>query len=195
MLRKANYLTGKATFQDEMESLLYVVLYSALLWQRHNVSQKQLTKTIGEMFISCTAFEAGSKDGGDGKIANAKDRVYTRLVLFENESLDDWLKAVMDFHSPRRHRRAEYQDEWSHPEHLDAYWLSFLRTQTLESDDMVNNKLDHGDLYDSITPPSFPVSSTPFTRAAATSVGPALVAPASRPNPGYPSTSQSADSS
>lgn len=153
MLREANGQTGKATFQDEMESLLYVVLYCALIWQRHKVSMKQLTSTITELFDSFTEFEAGIKDGGDGKIVNAEHRVYTRSARFENQDLSEWLNTVMDFHSPRPHQQVEYKDKWSDPEQLDAYWSNFLQTHTLDRDNRADNKLDHYDLYDSITPP------------------------------------------
>ncbi|PIL30475.1 hypothetical protein GSI_07174 [Ganoderma sinense ZZ0214-1] len=168
MLREDHGQTGKATFQDEMESLLYVVLYCALLWQPHNVSMKQLTSTVTELFDSCTEFEAGIKDGGDGKMVNAMHRVYTRSARFENQDLSEWLNTVMDFHSPRPHQEAEYKDKWSNPEQLDAYWSNFLQTRTLDRNNRADNKLDHFDFYDSITPPSPPPRYLPPRRLSKT---------------------------
>ncbi|KAI1788469.1 hypothetical protein LXA43DRAFT_894557 [Ganoderma leucocontextum] len=156
MMSEAEGQNGKATFQDEMESLLYVVLYSALLWQQHSASQKQLTNIITEMFNRFREFEDGIRDGGDGKLVNSVERVYTRSVRFKNPDLSEWLKTVMDFHSPPPHLKAEYKDKWSHPEQLDAYWLNFLQTHTLDRENRADNKLDQYDLYDSITPPPPP---------------------------------------
>ncbi len=156
MLREANGQTGRATFQDEMESLLYVVLYCALLWQPHGVSFKQLTSTVTELFNSFTEFEAGIKDGGDGKIVNAEHRVYTRSVRFKDQNLSEWLNTVMDYHSPRPHQQVEYKDKWSDPGQLDAYWSNFLQTHTLDRANRADHKLDQYDFYDSITPPPPP---------------------------------------
>ena len=154
MLDRRNAQTGRATFQDEMESLFYVVLYCALLWQRHNASMKWLTSIITEMFNKYTVFDVGIKDGGDGKLINAEHRFFTRSVRFESQDLGDWLNTVMDFHSPRPDQQVEYKDKWSDPEQLDAYWSDFLRTRTLGRDNRAEHKLDEYDHYDSITPPS-----------------------------------------
>ena len=153
MMSEAQGQNGRPTFQDEMESLLYVVLYSALLWQEHGTSRRQLTNIITEMFDRFREFEDGIKDGGDGKLANAQGRVFTRYVRFKNHDLSEWLNTVMDFHSPPPLLEAEYKDKWAHPEQLDAYWHNFLQTHKLESNNRAENKMDQNDIYDSITPP------------------------------------------
>ncbi|PIL30491.1 hypothetical protein GSI_07191 [Ganoderma sinense ZZ0214-1] len=125
---------GKATFQDDMESLLYVVLHSALLWQKHDAHEIDLTNIITEMFNKSRELAGG----------------------FENRDLSEWLNTVMDFHSPPPHLQAAYKDKWSDPEQLDAYWHDFLKTRTLARDNRTDNKLDEYDLYDSITPTPSP---------------------------------------
>ena len=152
MMSAAEGHKGKATFQDEMESLLYVVLHSALLWQKHNAPPRHLTNIITELFDRSRDFGDGVRDGGDGKLANAGKRAYTRTVRFESRDLSEWLNTVMDFHSPPPHLEAEYKDKWTDPEQLDAYWHDFLQTHTLGRDNRADHKLDQYDLYDSITP-------------------------------------------
>ena len=156
MMSAAEGHKGKATFQDEMESLLYVVLHSALLWQKHNAHPKDLTNIITELFNKSRDMAGGVRDGGDGKLANAEERIYTRNVQFENRDLSEWLNTVMDFHSPPPHLEAEYKDKWTHPEQLDAYWLNFLQTHKLEPNNRADNELEQYDLYDSITLPRSP---------------------------------------
>ncbi len=156
MMSEAEGQNGRTTFQDEMESLLYVVLYCALLWQQHGSSRRHLTNIITEMFDRFSEFDDNIRDGGDGKLANARGRVFTRSVRFKNHDLSEWLNTVMDFHSPPPRLKAEYKDKWSDPEQLDAYWLNFLQTHKLESNNRADNKLDQYDMYDSITPPTPP---------------------------------------
>ena len=40
----------RPTVKDDMESLLYVILYCSLLWLPHNLSKKELDNAIFEMF-------------------------------------------------------------------------------------------------------------------------------------------------
>ena len=40
----------KHTFKDDMESLLYIVLYCALLYQPHGLTQEELTDIVSEVF-------------------------------------------------------------------------------------------------------------------------------------------------
>lgn len=133
-------LERKQTIQDDMESLLYVVLYCSFLWLPHNLSKEELARTIKALFESAS-FYVDDYHGGDGKFENAAQRKYTRSVKF-NPDLTEWLDAVMDLHSPLERLPME-RSKWSDPDQLDKFWAEFLRTHTLESHDRVMHDHPH----------------------------------------------------
>ena len=57
--------TNEATFRDDMESLLYVVLYCSFLWLPHNLPKDKLAATIKELFEHYELHE-GVQFGGGG---------------------------------------------------------------------------------------------------------------------------------
>ena len=96
--------------KDDMESLLYVILYCALLWLPHSLSIDDLSLIVSRIFEFSTTLN-GTKVGGDGKMANAFTRRYTRSVVFKNCAIKKWLDAAMDFHT-----RVEIDDDDSQDE-------------------------------------------------------------------------------
>ena len=126
-------LIRKHTLQDDMESLLYVVLYCALLYLPHNLSKVLLAQTIKEMF-EASKFSDGYFIGGDGKLDNAVSRRYTKSMEF-NAPLKEWLDAVMDFCNPQRRWKTPADDIWAHPHMLDKFWGEFLEKHSLETND------------------------------------------------------------
>ena len=123
------------TLEDDMESLLYVILYCSLLWLPHNLSKRDLALMVRMMFEDRT-WLVDQYHGGEGKTANAFNRRYTKMVTFK-EPLHDWLQTVMDYHSPRIHLREEYRGYWSDPDHLESFWRDFLQTRTFQPNDRV----------------------------------------------------------
>ncbi len=127
----------KPTLEDDMESLLYVVLYCSLLWLPHDLEKRLLARVILDMFER-RDWENNQYYGGDGKTLNAFKRQYTRLVTF-NQPLHEWLQTVMDYHSPRA--KGQYAGYWSNPDHLDTFWGNFLQAHDLPDDDRTTH--DH----------------------------------------------------
>ncbi|KAI0712055.1 hypothetical protein C8Q76DRAFT_597981, partial [Earliella scabrosa] len=127
----------KHRLQDDMESLLYVVLYCSFLWLPHNLSKADLASTIQGLFEE-SSWVYGTLTGGGGKIANAMLRLYTGRVEF-NEPLKEWLTTVMDYLSPAKtpHSYAGVGHKWSSPEPLNQFWTGFLQTRTLPQNDRV----------------------------------------------------------
>ena len=105
--------TRKHTLQDDMESLLYVVLYCSFLWLPHNLSKSDLDDTIRGLFEE-TVWVRGSIRGGDGKVANAAYRQYTERVEF-NKPLLEWLNVMMDYNSPPNNKRYKLKGKWDDP--------------------------------------------------------------------------------
>ena len=135
-------LDGRQTFEYDIESLLYVVLYCALLWLPHHLSQAHLKTTI-EVVFEESEWSPIHKAllGGAGKLANAVTRHFTggaKCTL----PLQNWLDTVMDHCGPTDlpHTHGRDTSRWS-PEQLDAFWADLLQTETLETDDRVYN--DH----------------------------------------------------
>ncbi len=144
--------TRKQTLQDDMESLLYVVLYCSFLFLPHNLSEAELARTITHLFeANSWSWYLGDFEGGAGKVANALRRQYTDAVAF-NPELKEWLNTVMDYNNPPRHLRNAYYDagKWSDPDQLDNFWEDFLRTHNLERNDRnVHNHPHATDRYGS----------------------------------------------
>ncbi|KAI0635992.1 hypothetical protein C8Q77DRAFT_1053379 [Trametes polyzona] len=151
-----NHDNEKHTIQDDMESLLYLVLYCALLYLPHNLPMLGLTTLVQEFFRQ----DAGGI-GGEAKRLNAVSRRYTRRVRFRSTALQEWLHAVMDYHSPTEDVRERCLGMWT-PEHLDAFWSAFLEMHALERDDRIVNKLSMAGCCG---------PDTPFTSPSASSAG------------------------
>lgn len=134
-------LTGKQTLRDDIESLLYVVLYCALLWLPHELSREKLRATITAIFeFSEWSPLAKALTAGDGKLDNAMTCYGTGAANF-NPPLQKWLDTVMDHHVPvpaNDFRKSSPQ--WS-VDQLEALWADFLQTKTLKSDDRITH--DH----------------------------------------------------
>ncbi|KAI0330530.1 hypothetical protein GY45DRAFT_750579 [Cubamyces sp. BRFM 1775] len=130
------------TLQDDMESLLYVILYCSLLHLPHDVRDPESLHTFIYNFFDRSSFAFGRLHGGDAKLANAHCRNWTRRVKFHSKNISDWLHIAMCFHFPPTHLRREWRDRWSNPDYLDTFWATFLRIRDLEKDDAVNNRVE-----------------------------------------------------
>ncbi|KAI9060872.1 hypothetical protein FKP32DRAFT_1594973 [Trametes sanguinea] len=129
------------TFQDDMESLLYVVLYCSLIHLPHNIQDPEDLRTFIHHFFDSSTFIGGRLEGGDAKEANAIARSWTKRVKWKNADLQAWLNTVMDYHSPPVHLRAAWFDRWSNPDYLESFWRSFLEERSLPKDDWVENEV------------------------------------------------------
>ncbi|RPD62298.1 hypothetical protein L227DRAFT_599699 [Lentinus tigrinus ALCF2SS1-6] len=125
--------TIKHTLQDDLESLLYVVVYCAFLYLPHNLSDEELSRTIRLLFEDARLID-GQLGGGQGKLDNAIMRTYTKPVEF-NAPLKEWLNTIMDYCYPLRTLRVGQEDPWMQLDLLDKFWAEFLQTHTLESND------------------------------------------------------------
>ncbi|KAI0823291.1 hypothetical protein BC628DRAFT_1325485 [Trametes gibbosa] len=144
----------KHRFEDDMESLFYVVLYSSLLYLPHSFCADDLTSFIKEIFRDTTQM-LGITYGGGGKISNAMNRTYTRLVQFRSSGFQEWVNTIMDYFWPPINLKEQYKDMWD-PARIDAYWAEFLQTQTLERDDRVVHEISNRGHYDRNSPPTTP---------------------------------------
>lgn len=123
------------TIKDDMESLLYVVLYCALHWLPHNLDKDALADIVAVVFEFRNAIH-GSSVGGAGKLINAESRLYTGHIQFGDPAIKEWLDTVMNYMAPQPDQRELYKDKWL-PEQLDAFWSEFLKTHKMAPNDRV----------------------------------------------------------
>ncbi|KAJ8457588.1 hypothetical protein ONZ51_g11440 [Trametes cubensis] len=164
-----NHAEYKHTIKDDMESLLYVVLYCALLYLPHRFTAKNLTALYDKFFEECQDFGT-TMYGGVGKDANGANRTWTRRVRFGSPALQEWLDTVMNYHSPLAEDGEKYEGMWE-VDKLDTFWSNFLETHELERDNRTVNKISMASQYDPDSPPTdppTPPSPSPIPYAAST---------------------------
>ncbi|KAI0326206.1 hypothetical protein GY45DRAFT_1348458 [Cubamyces sp. BRFM 1775] len=130
---------GRHTFQDDMEALLWVVLYCGSLYLPHDLSTAQLTSMHAGLFDSSRPLH-GKLQGGEGKLVNAAYRFWTKQISWGSAAFAEWLNTVMDYHSPPPELKVQYKGMWT-AETLEAYWADFLRTHVLERDNRAVHEL------------------------------------------------------
>ena len=149
------------TFADDMEALLYVVMYCALLYLPHRVLVSTLTETVYKLFDEVQD-DGTHLSGGGGKVINQHTRMFTGRMVFASPAIREWLDTVMGYHGPLPQDYARYSGKWT-PEHLDAFWSDFLKTRTLERDNRTVQELSMARYYDLSSLPTDPP--TPRDRA------------------------------
>ncbi|GBE84773.1 hypothetical protein BKA93DRAFT_824938 [Sparassis latifolia] len=142
--RMLRYENVAHTIQDDMESILWVVLYCSLLWLDHDLPVKKLVTTMSTIFDQCNSFEDGETTAGDGKVSNQVSRLYTSKIHFSNPKIQEWLNAVMNFNSSYVFNwplNATFFKAWEDPRTLDRYWKAFLGDNELLTADRISRVL------------------------------------------------------
>ena len=134
-------LTNKQTLADDLESLLYVVVYCALLWIPHELSPRDLGSAISYIFDYSMCASDKARAGGEGKVGLGIRRAYTEAAEF-SPPLEKWLHTVIYniIDLGWTGCRPRGFSPWAADE-LDAFWADFLQTERLESNDRVDHDL------------------------------------------------------
>ena len=90
-----NGVTRRQTLEDDLESLVYVVLYCAFLWLPHDAAQDTIASTMAMFFEFSLPWANGVPFGGIGKVSNSVFRGYTGPIQF-SPALRHWIDAVLD---------------------------------------------------------------------------------------------------
>ncbi|OBZ71149.1 hypothetical protein A0H81_08673 [Grifola frondosa] len=129
------------SLQDDMESMLYVVLYCSLRWLPHSLSADDTSRTIQALFEPHSKV-GDSFLGGFAKSSNMFSRTFMGRITFKNSILHEWLNTVMNYHHPRAEQARRGQIcKWDDPRHLDTFWGDLLKTSALPEDDKVDHHL------------------------------------------------------
>ena len=152
----------KHIFADDMESLFYVVQYSAFLWQPHAFDQNRLTMVMSRLFDTFTDGRGWTLHGLIPKRQALIERIYIGGANFESEAVGEWLESMLTFRSALEAGPKDCRNEWSDPASIDAFWADFLRTHTLETNNRVVHELDDTEYLNSRLPAPRPVSGSGF---------------------------------
>ncbi|OBZ71870.1 hypothetical protein A0H81_08087 [Grifola frondosa] len=147
--------TQQHHIQDDMESLLYVVLYCSLRWLPHNKQESALVRLLHVLFDRYDEIdEKGNTRGGDAKLQNSTSRKFTKKVRFTSKPLQKWFDKVMDLQHPTSMwlPENEYAPSWTDPRILADYWSRFLHTYTLDCHDRVSRILSHAPRDTQVSP-------------------------------------------
>ncbi|KAI0357826.1 hypothetical protein OH77DRAFT_1398442 [Trametes cingulata] len=144
-INTAGRQSEKHTIQDDMESMLYVLLYCSMRWLPHSRDDRSLRAIMDPLFDYSHEY-LGHHEGGHHKTLNAMDREYTDRVQFKNRALHCFLNDLMYFHQPVPTWRVPSVPEptqvWGDPERLEEFWRNFLNSPIpLPSDDRVHRVL------------------------------------------------------
>ncbi|KAI8978317.1 hypothetical protein BD414DRAFT_538928 [Trametes punicea] len=128
LLRSTSKVVHEA--QHDMESLLYVVLYCALLRLRLLVKPSanfELLELVQHFFDEVRTVLGGKNEGGEYKFLNKEDRRYTSFIVWDCAALNVWISAL--YHAMKVSTNDPPDTphfEWT-PEGLDMFWRSFLQ--------------------------------------------------------------------
>ncbi|GBE84618.1 hypothetical protein SCP_0605970 [Sparassis crispa] len=156
------------TIQDDMESILWVVLYCSLRWLDHNLPLGDLAKTMVNIFDRCTVHDDGYVMASDAKLRIQFDRGYTSDIYFRNPTIQLWLDEVMKFNSSNMFPHvwgAAFAEVWKDPAMFNAFWRDFLRVHEISDHDRVWRELIRPDDHP-YKPPSSSSSTSQVTHPA-----------------------------
>ncbi|KAH9891934.1 hypothetical protein C8Q73DRAFT_96093 [Cubamyces lactineus] len=138
---------------DDMESILYVVIYCGILRLRCGIAQDKdvLVDFINE-FFDTTAKLKGETTVGFNKHANKNDRSYTERIEWESQAMETWVNTVCDFLAPMEDTPDDRRGRWT-PVALDEFWKTFLGgPHHLDRGDSVNNLAAEQLYYSRVAP-------------------------------------------
>ncbi|KAH9849523.1 hypothetical protein C2E23DRAFT_737197 [Lenzites betulinus] len=152
----------KHTFLDDMESLIHVIIYCALLYLPHKLARGDLVDWIYSYFERIIHYAPPKPThGGDAKFRNSRSLDLIKDTGFGSEALVEWLTTMLRLQRPRLVEGYDCGEQWN-PEDVGAFWSEFLRSRSLERDnrsvhDVTKEEDREFDLDElSVTPPSIP---------------------------------------
>lgn len=116
---------------DDMESMMYVVLYCGLRWLPHSVPEVSVeSRWMNTFFFAGKINADGLVDGADAKQINRTNRQYTDTLRgrFECAAFWKWMTTVMDYNSPLPgdSKYEKLRKMWNGPRPLYKFWERFL---------------------------------------------------------------------
>ena len=125
--------------KDDLESIIYIVLFCALLWLPVESPVRDLDWWLTEFFST----PIGTNTGAPAKFLNAISRFYTKgLTSVKSQPVLDWLNVAMNlhYHLVGGLETAEPNPAWDDGKDLEAMWKEMLG-KALQDDDRCDNPI------------------------------------------------------
>ncbi|KAH8115722.1 hypothetical protein DFH11DRAFT_1301369 [Phellopilus nigrolimitatus] len=118
--------------QDDMESMLYVVLYCCVRWLPHN-EVENLGHKMYKFFDQYDREDGNIIVGGTDKFAQQHARTFTKRFKFEDDAIGLWINIAFNYLAPSGIDYLKYKDKWT-PESFNKLWLAVLQVSLPEND-------------------------------------------------------------
>ncbi|KAI0655472.1 hypothetical protein C8Q70DRAFT_432869 [Cubamyces menziesii] len=141
---------------DDMESMLYVVIYCGLLRLPSGVSENKggLVGLLHNLFDATVQQLNNVVTIGHGKLANKHARTYTKTIKWESKEMETWVDTVCDFLSPTVDTPEDRRGRWTLAA-LEEFWKAFLDEHPdLPRGDSVNHLALDKVYYSRVAPPT-----------------------------------------
>ena len=122
-------------FSDELESLLYVILYCCLRWLPHT-EYYTLGSVIYDFFYSSYSFN-GVEVGGSSKLAERRMRRITRRFKYPCAPVGEWITEMFELLAPLTPGKTANWNESA----VEALWRDTIRCD-LPDGDRVEHHID-----------------------------------------------------
>ncbi|KZT03380.1 uncharacterized protein LAESUDRAFT_761959 [Laetiporus sulphureus 93-53] len=136
--------------EDDLESLLYVVLFCAALWLAHNGTLRQLDMFLANFFDEYMQHYGKYVLGGIGKLMNKFDRRYTEEFVFKSKPMQVWLNKAMALNGSPSIVLKRYPPTWTF-ESLAELWDQVLKMSFPQNPDRARRQKSdvpwHVDLF------------------------------------------------
>ena len=135
------------TFEDDMESIYYVVLYCATLLTPFTSETQGIDvfNIFQHMFDQYSILgQTGRPTGGDGKSVNKLTRRYTNAVTWVSRTMADWIDTVSDFLHPIAKTIPARRDKWN-KDALHHYWSTVILNASPLTD--LNDRINNTEIY------------------------------------------------
>ena len=126
-----NSVTRRQTLKDDLESVVYVVLYCGILWIRQTEEIEERKTLMNSFFGECLL----GRKGGNVKGANKHFKNFIREFSFECADLNNWISTVCTFQLDPTKWRLEV---------LYEYWKG-IASRELPSTDREDYSLEEDD--------------------------------------------------
>ncbi|RPD54652.1 hypothetical protein L227DRAFT_343624 [Lentinus tigrinus ALCF2SS1-6] len=115
------------TIRDDMESMIYVVLYCALLWTPHKLSPEELANTM--MFFDAYDTLENVPTGGDPKSMNLRTRRHTDRLTdkWAVPQTGIWVNIMLDYVHPAAKITPPRRFNKSQPKYVEPWLSKFLK--------------------------------------------------------------------
>ncbi|PIL22327.1 hypothetical protein GSI_15015 [Ganoderma sinense ZZ0214-1] len=124
-VRKDGTTRQRHTIGDDIESMIYVVLYCALIWLPLKDPVPQDVQNVLHMFDYWTPWKDGAIRGGQLKSTNLEDQSYTSSLEWTVPTIQRWLTEALNQLVARRAKRSMSKRR-TIAKGFHAWWGKFL---------------------------------------------------------------------